>query len=60
MINSMIYFDYESNIGLNAKAQYTFSKQNPLPQGLGTGGLFTNNSPSNLTIKNGKLILTHQ
>ena len=33
----------ESNIGLNAIAQYTFTQQNPMPQGLGTGGLFNNN-----------------
>jgi len=33
----------ESNIGLNAIAQYTYTKKNPMPQGLGTGGLFTNN-----------------
>lgn len=33
----------ESNIGLNAIAQYTYTKNNPMPQGLGTGGLFTNN-----------------
>jgi o-succinylbenzoate synthase len=47
----------ESNIGLNAIAQYTFTKNNLLPQGLGTGGLFTNNTPSNLVVKNGTLIL---
>lgn len=33
----------ESNIGLNAIAQYTYTKNNPMPQGLGTGALFTNN-----------------
>lgn len=33
----------ESNIGLNAIAQYTFTKCNQMPQGLGTGSLFTNN-----------------
>ena len=41
----------ESNIGLNAIAQYTYNKENPMPQGLGTGGLFTNNFPSPLTLK---------
>lgn len=40
----------ESNIGLNAIAQYTFTKQNPMPQGLGTGGLFTNNFPTPLKL----------
>jgi o-succinylbenzoate synthase len=45
----------ESNIGLNAIAQYTYKKQNNLPQGLGTGGLFTNNFESPLQVKNGTL-----
>ena len=40
----------ESNIGLNAIAQYTFNKQNPMPQGLGTGALFTNNFESSLQL----------
>lgn len=38
----------ESNIGLNAIAQYTFTKNQKIPQGLGTGGLFTNNFPTRL------------
>jgi o-succinylbenzoate synthase len=33
----------ESNIGLNAIAQWCATFNNPLPQGLGTGALFTNN-----------------
>ena len=41
----------ESNIGLNALAQYTKNKKNPMPQGLGTGSLFTNNFPSPLVLK---------
>lgn len=41
----------ESNIGLNAIAQYTFTKKNPMPQGLGTGSLFTNNFESALDLK---------
>jgi o-succinylbenzoate synthase len=45
----------ESNIGLNAIAQWTFSLNNPMAQGLGTGGLFTNNFASPLAVKNGKL-----
>jgi O-succinylbenzoate synthase len=45
----------ESNIGLNAIAQYTFTKNNNLPQGLGTGGLFTNNFDSPLEVNNGCL-----
>lgn len=45
----------ESNIGLNAIAQFTFTLQSKLPQGLGTGGLFTNNFESPLEVKNGTL-----
>lgn len=45
----------ESNIGLNAIAQYTFLKQNSMPQGLGTGGLYTNNFDCPLEVKNGQL-----
>jgi acyl-coenzyme A synthetase/AMP-(fatty) acid ligase len=33
----------ESNIGLNAIAQWCATLNNPLPQGLGTGGLYINN-----------------
>lgn len=46
----------ESNIGLNAIAQYTYTKNSPLPQGLGTGSLYTNNIPSPLEVKDGKLL----
>lgn len=45
----------ESNIGLNAIAQYTYNKQSKMPQGLGTGSLFTNNFDSPLLVKNGTL-----
>ena len=45
----------ESNVGLNAIAQYTFVKHNELPQGLGTGSLFTNNIESPMQVKNGAL-----
>tara|TARA_R110002012_G_scaffold322023_1_gene553789 strand:- start:29678 stop:30760 length:1083 start_codon:yes stop_codon:yes gene_type:complete len=45
----------ESNVGLNAIAQWTYTLNNNLPQGLGTGGLFTNNFESPLTIKQGSL-----
>ncbi|KPM33222.1 O-succinylbenzoate synthase [Croceitalea dokdonensis DOKDO 023] len=45
----------ESNIGLNAIAQWTYTLQNKLPQGLGTGSLFTNNLGSPLEVSNGKL-----
>ena len=45
----------ESNIGLNALAQYTYSLQTRIPQGLGTGGVFSNNIKSPLKVKNGGL-----
>ena len=41
----------ESNVGLNAIAQYTYTKAPKMPQGLGTGGVFSNNFPSSLTLK---------
>jgi L-alanine-DL-glutamate epimerase-like enolase superfamily enzyme len=45
----------ESNIGLNAIAQWTYNLNSSMPQGLGTGGLFVNNFFSPLKVKNGKL-----
>ena len=45
----------ESNVGLNAIAQFTYTLGSTLPQGLGTGGLYTNNIKSPLEIKNGTL-----
>jgi L-alanine-DL-glutamate epimerase-like enolase superfamily enzyme len=45
----------ESNVGLNAIAQYAYTLNNPMPQGLGTGGLFTNNIQSPLKVENGAL-----
>lgn len=45
----------ESNIGLSAIAQWTFLQNNPMPQGLGTGALYTNNFDSPLEVKNGQL-----
>ncbi|PWH82478.1 o-succinylbenzoate synthase [Algibacter marinivivus] len=50
----------ESNIGLNAIAQYTYNLESNLPQGLGTGELFTNNFESPLQVKNGKLHYNNQ
>jgi o-succinylbenzoate synthase len=47
----------ESNIGLNAIAQFTFLQNNPMPQGLGTGGLFTNNLASPLRVEKGTLLI---
>lgn len=46
----------ESSIGLNAIAQFTGEFNVTLPQGLGTGGLYTNNLPSDLIIEKGYLI----
>ena len=40
----------ESNIGLNAIAQWTFTKNNAMAQGLGTGQIYTNNFPAPLFI----------
>jgi o-succinylbenzoate synthase len=45
----------ESNIGLNAIAQWTFSLGVNNHQGLGTGGLFTNNFESPLEVRQGYL-----
>jgi O-succinylbenzoate synthase len=45
----------ESNIGLNAIGQWTFTKNSPMPQGLGTGGLYTNNFESPLQVENGSI-----
>ncbi|MFL2638811.1 MAG: o-succinylbenzoate synthase [Flavobacteriaceae bacterium] len=45
----------ESNIGLNVIAQWIFSKKQNNIQGLGTGGLFSNNIHSPYFISDGKL-----
>jgi O-succinylbenzoate synthase len=45
----------ESNIGLNAIAQYTATLNPTLEQGLGTGSLYTNNFDSPLLVANGAL-----
>lgn len=45
----------ESNVGLNAITQFTFTLKNLMPQGLGTGGLYTNNFDCPLYIKNGRI-----
>lgn len=45
----------ESNVGLNAIAQFTAEYKNTLPQGLGTGSLYNNNIDSPLLVENGKL-----
>ena len=50
----------ESNIGLNAIAQWTYLQNSTLPQGLGTGGLYTNNFESPLEVRDGKLFYNNQ
>jgi len=45
----------ESNIGLNAIAQWSATLGSTLPQGLGTGQLYHNNIPSPLSINQAKL-----
>ena len=45
----------ESNIGLNAIAQWTFLLNSKMPQGLGTGALYTNNFDSPLEVSEGQL-----
>lgn len=45
----------EGNIGLNAIAQWTYINGSNMPQGLGTGQVFTNNINSPLVIKGEEL-----
>ncbi|MDE6549407.1 MAG: o-succinylbenzoate synthase [Muribaculaceae bacterium] len=45
----------ESNVGLNALAQWTATLKTTIPQGLGTGALFTNNFESPLRLDSDKL-----
>jgi O-succinylbenzoate synthase len=54
-INWWITSALESNIGLNAIAQFTYTLGNKMPQGLGTGSLYTNNIEAPLEIKKGHL-----
>lgn len=54
-INWWITSALESNVGLNAIAQFTFLLQNPMPQGLGTGSLYTNNFDCPLEVSCGQL-----
>jgi O-succinylbenzoate synthase len=49
----------ESNIGLNAIAQWVSAKQDILVQGLGTGALYTNNIDSPLVVREGQLWYDH-
>lgn len=45
----------ESNIGLNAIAQFTYLQNNSMAQGLGTGSLYTNNFDCPLIVSKGEL-----
>lgn len=54
-INWWVTSALEGNIGLSAIAQWTATLENPMPQGLGTGQLFTNNITSPLFIQDAKL-----
>jgi o-succinylbenzoate synthase len=45
----------ESSIGLNAIAQWTATLGVSIPQGLGTGSVYTDNIPSPLNVKAGEL-----
>ena len=50
----------ESNVGLNAISQFTYTLDNEMLQGLGTGGLYTNNFDSPLKVEKGQLIYEPQ
>jgi len=49
-IGNWITSALESNIGLNAIAQFTYTLNSRMPQGLGTGSLFSNNIESPLEV----------
>lgn len=56
IINSLL----ESNIGLNAICQWTSAIGGAQVHGLGTGGLFSNNVPSPLSLQGNQLYLCQQ
>ncbi len=45
----------ESNVGLDAICQFTAEYKNDLPQGLGTGSLYVENTPTSLKVENGMI-----
>ena len=49
----------ESNVGLEAIAQWSASLKVDVPQGLGTGQVFANNIESNLKVENGMLFYSN-
>lgn len=62
-IGSWITSALESNIGLNAIAQFcsaVYGDHITMPQGLGTGQLFTDNIDMSLEIRGDKLFVRHQ
>ena len=59
-IKSWVTSALESNIGLNAIAQWTYHNAFQGHQGLGTGSLYTNNISSPLTIENGYITLNNK
>lgn len=50
----------ESNIGLNAISQWTYKMNVNVIQGLGTGGMFTNNVASPLFVKNQEICFSKE
>jgi L-alanine-DL-glutamate epimerase-like enolase superfamily enzyme len=48
----------EGSIGLSAIAQFTGNYSINLAQGLGTGGIFSNNLPSNLVMESGEIMMS--
>jgi o-succinylbenzoate synthase len=50
----------ESNIGLNAIAQWAYTLNPTIPQGLGTGSLFSNNLNSPLVVKGNSLFFEQE
>jgi O-succinylbenzoate synthase len=50
----------ESNIGLSAIAQWTYTLDNHMPQGLGTGQLYTNNIPCPLKLSGDQLYYSEE
>ncbi len=59
-INWWLTSALESNIGLEMIARFAAHYKPKIAQGLGTGGLFTNNFPSPLFIERGKLFLNNE
>lgn len=54
-VNWWVTSALESNFGLNAIAQWNYTKHNDAPSGLGTGSLYTNNIGSPLKVDRGNL-----